>query len=95
MTDTTKPRRWRKKPIVITASQWFKAGDHPEVKNGAGPGDWAPGALMVEGVPAGWIETLEGGHIVTSGDWIATGVAGEHYPIKPDIFAQLYDPADE
>lgn len=40
----------------------------------------------------GWIDTLEGGHIVCPGDWIITGVHGEHYPCKPDIFAATYDP---
>ena len=34
----------------------------------------------------GWIGTLEGGHIVCPGDRIVTGVQGEQYPIKPDIF---------
>ena len=40
----------------------------------------------------GWIDTKEGGHIVCPGDWIITGVAGENYPCKPDIFAATYDP---
>jgi len=39
----------------------------------------------------GWIDTLEGGHIVCPGDWIITGVAGEHYPCKPDIFQATYE----
>lgn len=39
----------------------------------------------------GWIDTLEGGHIVCPGDWIVTGVKGEHYPVKPDIMAATYD----
>jgi hypothetical protein len=39
----------------------------------------------------GWIDTKEGGHIVCPGDWIITGVAGEHYPCKPDIFAKTYE----
>lgn len=39
----------------------------------------------------GWIDTLEGGHIVCPGDWIITGVKGEHYPCKPDIFEQTYE----
>lgn len=38
----------------------------------------------------GWIDTLEGGHIVCPGDFIITGVKGEHYPCKPDIFAASY-----
>ena len=39
----------------------------------------------------GWIDTLEGGHIVCPGDWIITGVAGERYPCKPGIFEQTYE----
>jgi hypothetical protein len=39
----------------------------------------------------GWIDTKEGGHIVCPGDWIITGVQGEKYPCKPDIFAATYD----
>ena len=39
----------------------------------------------------GWIDTLEGGHIVCPRDWIITGVRGEHYPCKPDIFAETYE----
>lgn len=43
----------------------------------------------------GWIDTLEGGHIVCPGDWIIKGVKGEHYPCKPDIFANTYDPVEK
>jgi hypothetical protein len=39
----------------------------------------------------GWIDTLEGGHIVCPGDWIVTGVHGEYYPVKNDIFAKTYE----
>jgi len=39
----------------------------------------------------GWIDTLEGGHIVCPGDWIITGVKGERYPCKPDIFEKTYE----
>jgi len=40
----------------------------------------------------GFIETLEGGHTVCPGDWIITGVQGERYPCKPDIFEKTYEP---
>jgi hypothetical protein len=36
------------------------------------------------------IETLEGTHHASVGDWIITGVKGEQYPCKPDIFAKTY-----
>ncbi len=37
------------------------------------------------------IGTLEGGHIVSTNDWIIQGIKGEYYPCKPDIFVQTYD----
>lgn len=37
------------------------------------------------------IPTLEGVMIANEGDWIITGVQGEHYPCKPDIFEQTYE----
>jgi hypothetical protein len=37
------------------------------------------------------INTLEGTHWVTPGDWIVRGIKGEHYPVKPDIFDATYD----
>lgn len=39
----------------------------------------------------GYIDTLEGGHTVCPGDFIITGVQGERYPCKPDIFAATYE----
>ena len=43
----------------------------------------------------GWVDTQEGGHIVCPGDWVITGVAGEHYPCKPDIFEATYELVEE
>lgn len=41
----------------------------------------------------GWVDTLEQGHRVCPGDWIITGVKGERYPCKPDIFQATYTAA--
>jgi hypothetical protein len=38
------------------------------------------------------IHTLEGDLTVSRGDWVATGVKGEHWAIKPDVFAASYEP---
>ena len=73
--------KYRKKPVVIEATQWFADGDHPAV---------VPHPTLAF---HGWVKTLEGGHIVTEGDWIITGVKGEHYPCKPEIFDATYEPA--
>lgn len=37
------------------------------------------------------IHTLEGDHKANVGDYIITGVHGEQYPCKPDIFAETYE----
>ena len=73
--------KFRKKPVVIEATQWFKMGDHPAVKQGKHTGRI-------------FIETLEGDLHVTPGDWIITGVNGECYPCKPDIFEMTYEAAE-
>ena len=41
------------------------------------------------------IETLEGTMTAFPGDWIITGVKGEQYPCKPDIFEATYTPHEE
>ena len=40
------------------------------------------------------IETLEGPLRAEPGDWIITGIKGEQYPCKPDIFEKTYDPVE-
>ena len=71
--------KFRKKPVVIEATQWFKDGDHPAVR----PHECAGGL--------GEIDTLEGAMTVTPGDWIITGIKSEMYPCKPDIFEATYE----
>ena len=41
------------------------------------------------------IETLEGVMHAEPGDWIITGVNGERYPCKPDIFEKPYEPVPD
>ncbi|ATI70858.1 hypothetical protein AMBR_LLDLPDMO_01128 [Lactiplantibacillus plantarum] len=36
------------------------------------------------------IETLEGWANINVGDWIATGINDEHWPIKNDVFKKTY-----
>jgi hypothetical protein len=99
--------KFRKKPVVIEATQWFKNGDHPNDGDSAREGKVVryfrhPLRQALQkcdhcgnvGHDHGWIDTLEGGHIVCPGDWIITGVKGEHYPCKPDIFETTYEPAE-
>lgn len=41
-----------------------------------------------------FIDTLEGVMRADAGDWIITGVNGEQYPCKPDIFEKTYEAVD-
>ena len=41
------------------------------------------------------IETLEGVMHASIGDYIVTGIRGEIYPVKPDIFEKLYEEVKE
>lgn len=41
------------------------------------------------------IHTLEGELKANPGDYIITGVNGEKYPCKPDIFKKTYEPYED
>jgi hypothetical protein len=79
--------KYRKKPVVVEATQFF-----PERK------PWPEGVHEDAGSPTGYgIGTLENraqGHEVMPGDYIITGVQGERYPCKPDVFELTYEPAE-
>lgn len=82
--------KYRKKPIVVDAVQWFPDKPVEGVKFPAYPNQIELNKQM--GVKIyGKIKTLEGDHIVSPGDWVITGIAGEKYPCKPDIFKQTYE----
>ncbi len=90
--------KFRKKPVVIQAWQWHGPGDTEGeiVRYYRRPND--DGDRLCERANCnrtmrnhGWIDTLEGGHIVCPQDWIITGVEGEIYACKPDIFDQTYE----
>ncbi len=96
--------QYKKKPIVIEATQWFKNGDHPLDMGGDTEGELVryyrhpevSGKSICKHCKMtmhdhGWIDTLEGDHTVCPGDFIITGIQGEHYPCKPDIFVATYN----
>ncbi len=77
--------KYRKKPVVIEAVQYTGQEidglkyeiTHPEEQH------------LAERKP--YIETLEGKMYVSFGDYVITGIKGEKYPCKPDIFEQTYE----
>lgn len=41
--------------------------------------------------PLPYINTLEGKHYISEGDYIIIGIKGERYPCKPNIFLETYE----
>lgn len=91
---------YRKKPVVIEATKFTREIAEAHVL------DDAPLPAGVRIVRSSYhsvnrtvhhyraiIETLEGPLTVSDGDWIITGVKGENYACKPDIFEATYEPA--
>lgn len=95
--------KFRKKPVVVEAHQWFEVSPyvegekrivdyyrHPRIDGQTSCRHC--GHIMHD---HGYMDILEGGHIVCPGDWIIKGVKGEFYPCKPDIFEATYERVDE
>lgn len=92
--------RYRKKPVVIEAITFDELVNHGK----------ADGGLSIDGVPWSFdynghpithendecylIPTLEGTMNFTPSDMLITGVQGEIYPCKADIFEQTYEPVE-
>lgn len=89
--------KFRKKPVVIEAVQLTEAVaaaylfDNAALPDGVKFSSSSHKSGRINNFYA-YVETLEGRMEVSLGDWIITGVKGEHYPCKPDIFEMTYEP---
>jgi hypothetical protein len=84
--------KYRKKPVVIEAVQWFEGDQVEGVQDLAMLSEMYFSKSAADGRYV--VKTLEGMMQVSPGDWIITGVKGEKYPCKPDIFELTYEPAE-
>ena len=83
--------KFRKKPVVIEADQFI-----PNVHVPEGMHLWLDEkGMQPKDMTWGYVDTLEGRHHVMAYDWIITGVKGEKYPCKDDIFKMTYEKADK
>lgn len=95
--------KYRKRPIVIEAVQWpgfiskeisqnFHIVRHRiPIQYNLDKCQYCKFDMYCHGE----IPTLEGTHIVCPNDWIITGIKGEVYPCKPDIFEATYEPVGD
>lgn len=83
-------RKFRKKPIVVEAEQW----DHEHPVSNVEYGEyWDFEEGRLKHGPK--LRTLEGTFEVTAGDWIVTGIKGEQWPVKDDIFRESYEAVED
>ncbi len=95
--------KYRKKPVVVEAELYrpgIEDGFDPIKPDNAFNCDliiaWRGTAKLELGdfyIP--YIFTLEGKHYIMPGDYIITGIQGERYPCKPDIFTATYELVEE
>ena len=86
-------KKYRKLPVVIEAIQF--TGKNAEALRAFCPNVMTSYDGNADKIEQADIPTLEGLMAVDIGDYVIRGVAGEHYPCKPDIFAATYELADE
>lgn len=93
--------KYRKKPVVIEATQFQATGLGAPIDGVIYPPelgfiDYSKSddqSLNKFGIVSGpHIMTVEGPLHVSDGDWVITGIKGEKYPCKPDIFEATYEP---
>ena len=92
--------KYRKKPVVIEAITFDQLIQHGR-ESGAPLTNGMPWSFSYAGHPVTHetdnlyiIPTLEGHMAMGRGDMLITGVKGEIYPCKADIFAAIYEPAE-
>ncbi len=86
--------KYRKKPVVIDAEQWNGTLKDMERIKSVFPQMETLSQSIHEAYDKvyNWrIGTLEGGHDVSSMDFIIRGIKGEYYPCKSDIFELTYE----
>lgn len=93
----TKMAKYRKKPVIIEAITFQELVEHGK-SNGGNIVNGMPWSFDYKGHPITHendqcylIPTLEGTHNMTPNDMLITGVKGEIYPCKIDIFEATYE----
>ena len=95
--------KYRKKPVVIEAQQFYP--DQTPWPDGVlqgtkrtcsdpqcGDSTWDHACDLGAPVPDWfYVQTREGPLRIRAGDWLITGVQGEQYPCKDEIFRETYE----
>ena len=88
-------KKYTKKPVTIEAIIWDGANE-TEIMEFVGVHCCVTTQHTINGTVTNLIiNTLEGDHYASVGDYIVKGIKGEFYPVKPDIMKLTYDEVTE
>jgi hypothetical protein len=98
------PKKYREKPVVIEAMRYYAPNpERGEVGNIEALQAWGvpiqPSGKFSETLEI-FVGTLEDGaageakHVASPGVWIVKGTRGEFYPVKPQVFEDVYEEAE-
>lgn len=77
---------YRKKPIIVKAGQFLSSSSN-----------WPTGVCVsnehFKGKP--FVHTLNGEVKLEDGDWVVQLPSGECYPVKENVFMELYEPIED
>lgn len=89
-----KMSKWRKKPVIVEAEVYKPGMEDGFVYQLPKCRIEQDGCFdCIRRRP--YINTLEGKHYISPGDYIITGVKGERYPCKPDVFHMTYEKIED
>lgn len=81
-------KNYRKKPVIVQAIIWTGTNEKEIF-------DFCNNRQVdYDHINGLFIYTLEGRMKADIGDYIIKGIAGEHYPCKPEIFHNSYEQVD-
>jgi len=85
-------KKYRRKPVIVEAIQ-FIFGTESDVlsfiEDGGGNVEYD------NNIKQFYIETIDKKMYIDDGDYIVKGVQGEFYPVRDDVFHQLYEGLDK
>lgn len=88
----SEPKKYRKKPVTVEAVQWTR-NDAPRKLI-----DFTNGLVKINDVEDEF-RVYDRLHDVWIpfywDDWIIRGTQGEFYPVRPDVFTEIYEEASD
>lgn len=89
--------KFRYKPLVFEATQWFPGQQVEGVRRipGCRVDLTARRGIIIDRPEHYVVDGPYGPLEIAPGDWVITGALGYRYPVKPDVFTAICEPTGE